>query len=107
MKKDEKEKLRQALTEISKTETDKFMERLKASLERYVTRIALLPLFGARYEFESIDDALTKLDTLDLVTPAGAFEKFEVIIDYSNGDTIRASFKDKTAISSFLKKLEL
>lgn len=104
---EEKEKLRQALTKISKTETDKFMERLKASLERYVTRIAILPLFGARYEFESIDDALAKLNTLDLVTPAGAFEKFEVIIDYNNGDTIRASFKDKTAISSFLKKLEV
>lgn len=83
------------------------MERLKASLERYVTKIAILPLFGARYEFESIDDALAKLNTLDLVTPAGAFEKFDVIIDYNNGDTIRASFKDKSDISSFLRKLEI
>lgn len=69
--------------------------------------IAKVTLFGARYEFESIDDALTRLNALYLATPAGAFEKFEIIIDYNNGDTIRASFKDKSAISSFLKKLEV
>lgn len=80
------------------------MDNQKTLSNRNITKITL---FSTRYEFESIDDALTRLDTLDLVTPAGAFEKFEVIIDYNNGDTIRASFKDKSDISSFLKKLEV
>ncbi|MEA5503685.1 hypothetical protein VB735_11310 [Halotia wernerae UHCC 0503] len=101
----DKEKLRQALMQVSKQEVDQFMNTLKNCLECYIAKIILIPLFGTRYEFENIDDALTELNTLDINNPSGEFDRFEVIIDYSNNDTIRANFQNKTLLANFLRKL--
>lgn len=102
----DKDKLRQALMQVSKQEVDRFMDTLRNCLERYIAKIILIPLFGARYEFENVDDALTELTTLDTNNPSGKFERFEVIVDYSNNDTIRATFQDKVLLTDFLRKLE-
>jgi hypothetical protein len=102
----DKDRLRQALMKVSKQEVDRFMDTLRNSLERYIEKIVLIPLFGARYEFESIDDVLTQLDTLDIDNPSGEFDRFEVIIDYNNSDTIRATFQNKNLLADFLSKLE-
>jgi 16S rRNA G966 N2-methylase RsmD len=102
----DKERLRQALMRVSKQEVERFMDTLRNCLERYIAKIILIPLFGASYEFESIDDALTELNTLDIDNPSGEFKRFEVIIDYSNNDAIRATFQNKTLLADFLRKLE-
>ena len=91
---------------VSKQEVDRFMDTLRNCLERYITKIILIPLFGVRYEFESIDVALINLDTVDIDNPGGEFERFEVIVNYNNGDTIEATFQNKTLLADFLKKLE-
>ncbi|WP_226889626.1 hypothetical protein [Nostoc sp. MG11] len=82
------------------------METLRNCLERYISNIVLIPLFGRRYEFNSIDDAISGLNTLNIVSPIGEFEKFEVIVDYNNSDTIRATFQNKNLLTDFLRKLE-
>jgi DNA modification methylase len=102
----DKENLRQALMRISQKEVDIFMATLRNSLERYITKIVIMPLFGVRYEFQSIDNALMELNTLNIDSPDGNFERFEVIVDYNNNDTIRATFQDKTVLADFLRKLE-
>lgn len=101
----EKEKLRQALMGVSKQEVDRFMLTLRNCLERYISKVILLPLFGQRYEFDSINDALLELDTINVDNPVGEFERFELIVDYNNGDTIRATFQNKTLLKDFLQKL--
>ncbi|AFY31185.1 DNA methyltransferase [Calothrix sp. PCC 7507] len=101
----DKEKLRQALMRVSKQEVDRFMDTLRNCLERYITKVILVPLFGIKYEFERIDDAIAGLNTLNVDNPSGEFERFEVIVDYSNSDTIRASFQTKTLLADFLRKL--
>jgi hypothetical protein len=102
----DKQQLRQALMKVSKPKVDQFMDTLKKCLERYIAKIILIPLFGTRYEFGSIDDAITELDTLDINNPSGRFEKFEVIINYNNNDEIKATFQDKNLLADFLRKLE-
>jgi hypothetical protein len=102
----DKEKLRQALMRVCQEEVDRFMETLRNCLERYISNIVLIPLFGKRYEFDSIDDAINGLDTLKIDSPVGEFEKFEVIVDYNNSDTIRATFQNKNLLTQFLRKLE-
>ncbi|MEH1809140.1 hypothetical protein [Nostoc sp.] len=102
----DKEKLRQALMRVCQEEVDRFMETLRNCLERYISNIVLIPLFGKRYEFNSIDDAISGLDTLNIDSPVGEFEKFEVIVDYNNSDTIRATFQNKNLLTDFLRKLE-
>jgi hypothetical protein len=101
----DRKKLGEALIRVSKQEIDKFMDTLRNSLERYITKIVLIPLFGAKYEFKDIDDALIELNTLDINHPSGEFERFEVIVDYNNNDTIRATFQNKTLLAEFLRKL--
>ncbi|WP_083889716.1 hypothetical protein [Nostoc sp. PCC 7107] len=91
---------------VSQKEVDIFMATLRNSLERYITKIVIMPLFGVRYEFESIDNALMELNTLNIDSPDGNFERFEVIVDYNNNDTIRATFQEKTVLADFLRKLE-
>ncbi|MEH1950774.1 MAG: hypothetical protein V7K77_28020 [Nostoc sp.] len=102
----DKEKLRQALMRVCQEEVDKFMETLRNCLERYISNIVLIPLFGKRYEFDSINDAISGLDTLKIDSPVGEFEKFEVIVDYNNSDTIRATFQNKNLLTDFLRKLD-
>jgi hypothetical protein len=103
----DKEKLRQALMRVCQEEVDRFMETLRNCLERYISNIVLIPLFGKRYEFDNIDDATRGLNTLNIDSPVGEFEKFEVIVDYNNSDTIRATFQNKNLLTDFLRKLEL
>ncbi len=102
----DKEKLRQALMQVCHEEVDRFMETLRNCLERFITNIVLISLFGKRYEFDSIDHAISGLDTLKIDSPVGEFEKFEVIVDYNNSDTIRATFQNKSSLTDFLRKLE-
>lgn len=102
----DRKKLGEALIRVSKQEIDKFMDTLRNSLERYIVQIILIPLFGTKYEFKSIDDALIELKTLDINHPSGEFERFEVIVDYNNNDTIRATFQNKTSLAAFLRKLK-
>jgi hypothetical protein len=102
----EKNKLRLALMDVSKQEVDRFMDTLRNCLDRFISQIIIMPLFGTRYEFKNIDDALTELNTVDIDRPSGEFERFEVIIDYSNSDTIRATFQDKILLADFLRKLK-
>ncbi|MEH2223290.1 hypothetical protein [Nostoc sp.] len=102
----DKEKLRQALMRVCQEEVDRFMETLRNCLERYISNIVIVPLFGNKYQFDSIDDAITGLNTVKIDSPVGEFEKFEVIVDYNNSDTIRATFQNKNLLTDFLRKLE-
>lgn len=102
----ERKKLREAVIRVAEEEVNAFMDILKGSLERCITRIIIMPIFGAKHEFKNIDDAIAQLDTLNLDIPSGKFEGFEVIIDYSNGDVIRANFQNKQLLSDFLRMLD-
>ncbi|MGL5193568.1 MAG: hypothetical protein ACRC8Y_08170 [Chroococcales cyanobacterium] len=81
------------------------MTKLKNCLERHITQIRIMPLFGTRYEFTRPQEAIATLETLDLETPSGDFQRFEAVIDYNNGDSIRARFPNKLLLADFLQTL--
>lgn len=81
------------------------MTKLQNCLERDITQIMIMPLFGNRYEFTRPQEAIAQLDTLDLENPGGDFQRVEVIIDYNNRDSIRASFQNAMLLRDFLKPL--
>ncbi len=101
--KEDKIKLRKALTKACKPQTDEFMDKLTKMLDRSVKRIVLIPLFGKAHEFLVVQEALVALGELDLRTPAGELMKIEVLIDYSNGDSIKASFSTIEKVGDFLR----
>ena len=87
------------------TFVDRFMETLRNSIERYISEIIVIPLLGNKYKFDNVNDAIIGLNTINLQSPVGEFEKFEVLVDYNNGDTIRASFQNQNLLTNFLEKL--
>ncbi len=97
--------IRRALTEVSKAETDRFMAALQATLERVIVQIILTPLFGTEVKFKTVSEAISQLSKLDKKKLVGVLHKIEVIVDYSNGDTIRASFANDVGATEFLNKL--
>ncbi len=102
----DKEILRQAIMLIAQKEIDNFMEKLQAVLERFIVKVIIAPLFAQNYEFNNINDALAGLKSVDIDNPVGEFKRFEIIIDYNNGDTVRATFQNKTFLADFLIKLQ-
>ncbi|CAB3624699.1 hypothetical protein LMG26685_00121 [Achromobacter mucicolens] len=103
----DKTTLRNALIAASKTETDAFMTALQKSLERLITRVILIPLFGTEVICSNVQEAIQQLHRLDKIKAAGALQKIEVIVDYDNEDSIRASFKDDDGAQEFLRKIAL
>ena len=101
-----KTELLDSLIKISFDNIEAFMNKLRAALERYIISVAILPLFGNRHEFPSVEDEIKKLENLDINHPIGTFAKFEVIVDYNNNDIIRASFSEKESLITFLKTVQ-
>lgn len=101
----EKQRLRQALMQVAQKQVEEFMTKLQNCLERHITQIMIMPLFGNRYEFTRVPEAIATLKTLNLENPTGDFQKFEAVIDYNNGDSIRATFQNKLLLTDFLHRL--
>jgi hypothetical protein len=102
---DELNTIRKALAVASKDETDKFMSTLQATLERFITHIVLIPLYGIESKVKTVQEALVELSQLNQALPSGTLKKIEIIIEYNNKDSIRASFADQTAAQEFLQRL--
>ena len=102
----EKNTLIQSIVKICEDDTNEFMTNLQYTLERHISQVILIPLFGNRYEYDSIYAAIDKLNSLDISVASGSFTRFEIIVDYNNEDTIRATFSDKKSALSFLGKLK-
>ena len=54
----EKNTLTQSIVNICEDDTNEFMTDLQNTLERHISQIILIPLFGNRYECDSIDAAM-------------------------------------------------
>ncbi|HEY5235219.1 MAG TPA: hypothetical protein VIJ14_03480 [Rhabdochlamydiaceae bacterium] len=92
-----------SLMRINQDAIEAFMNKLRAALERYVIRVSVLPLFGNRHDFPSVEEAIKKISHLDISYALGSFAKFEVVVDYNNNDMVRATFSGKESLIDFLK----
>lgn len=81
-----------------------FLEELEKTLDRRIETVVLIPLHGSQNEFCSVADAISFIEAHDQSEPhGGGFRKYEVIVRYTNGDKIDASFADKYKAVSFLR----
>jgi hypothetical protein len=97
------EKIIQALRAEHRKQLDEFFVRLKNKLERHIESIAIIPLFGKEYAFGSVAEAVGFLDRHSPVNTDGEFRTYEVIVKYSNGDKLEATFTHKNKIEAFLE----
>lgn len=99
--------LKQNLVNSNQALLNHFFTELQATLDRQIEQIILIPLHGQQSEFTTIVDAITFVTNYrEDGLRDGGFRKYEVIIRYSNGDKIDASFQNKEKAIAFLRYIE-
>lgn len=91
------------LRKLASGEIGKFLEKLRDKLDRHVDKIVICPLFGEEVEFILIDEAIDFIDGYSLKVRHGDFRRFEIVVRYSNGDKLEASFSERREAVRFLK----
>lgn len=89
--------------ESIKDEYDEFSGYLRGSLLRKVEKVLISPLFGHTESFNSPKDAILAIKGFDIESPSEEVEfcKFEIYIQFNNGDNIQGSFHDKFEAITF------
>lgn len=84
-----------------------FLTNLAKTLDRKINRVTLIPLHGRKTEFNNIADTIDFIQNYNEASNQDAeFSKYEVIVSYSNGDKIDASFTERQEAVKFLKYIE-
>jgi hypothetical protein len=96
------ERIRAHLVMANQIGIDHFFNALQRRLGRYVTRVIVIPLYGRMNEFITIEDALSFIDKHKIYEGSGEFRKYEIHIEFSNGDKVDASIESKDKIKEFL-----
>jgi hypothetical protein len=104
--KDRLNKIKAHLVKANKDSIDKFRSSLELALSKMIDSVIVIPLYGTNTEFKDVDIAIAYISNYSADTPARDFKKFEIIVKYTNGDTINASFADKEKAVSFLLYLK-
>ena len=99
----ERSSIKDSLVRSNKPLIDKFFSNLKATLDRQIEEIILIPLYGKRYAFESID-AITRF-VLEYKNNMDAqdFISFKLYVTYTNGSNIKSEFCSKEEVFRFLQ----
>lgn len=99
-------KIKQSIIKSCGEQVDAFMQRLRDALNRVLVRIVLIPLYGEEQTYKDVESALRYVTTERFDKPNGKFKQFDLIVQYSNGDQITATFRDKAELSHFLETLK-
>jgi len=95
--------LKAQLTANNAAQLAGFFDSLKKAIDRAVSKVMVIPLHGVEREFTGVDAATQFLAEHDQArVDEGAFRKYEIVLRYSNGDRVEASFEDRAAALGFL-----
>jgi len=98
-------RLKKSLLAINRDAVAAFAHDLEQALARVVERLIIVPLHGREQVFSSCAQAARFIREFDPVPQAHPFIKYEIMVKFSNGDHIGASFQDKPEVEKFLKYL--
>jgi hypothetical protein len=79
-----------------------FFDALSRRLARHVTRVVIIPLYGRINEFATLEDAIRFLDRQVVYEGSGEFRKYELRVEFSNGDRVEAFIEAKDKVKEFL-----
>ena len=95
-------RIRTHLVAANQAAIDSFFVSLRQRLGRYVTRVVVIPLYGRVNEFATIEDAVRFLDRHMIYEGSGEFRKYEIRVNFSNGDKVEAFIEAKDKVKEFL-----
>lgn len=97
----DKIRVSRVILELNEANLEDFMEKLETSITRQISRIIVLPLYGEPHSLQSVDEAITFINRYS-PNAAHDFVRFEIIIEYNNGDRIEGKFSTKDVAIEFL-----
>ena len=95
-------RIRTHLVATNQAAIDSFFVSLRQRLGRHVTRVVVIPLYGRVNEFATIEDAVRFLDQHMIYEGSGEFRKYEIRVNFSNGDKVEAFIEAKDKVKEFL-----
>ena len=96
------QRIKKHLVEANSRQITDFFMTLDSRLGRSIRRIHIIPLYGRLNEFVSIESALKFLDAHPIYEGSGVFQKYEILVEFSNGDKVDAFFSTKQKVRNFL-----
>jgi hypothetical protein len=96
-------RIKENLLQANHVQVDEFFAALYKRLGRNVHRVLVIPLYGRMNEFATIDGALKFLDQHQIYEGSGEFRKYEIHVEFSNGDKVEASLSSKQKVRDFLE----
>ncbi|MGR3178320.1 MAG: DNA methylase [Candidatus Anammoxibacter sp.] len=97
------ESIKRHLIKQNQSAINIFLSALNERLERIIDKIIIIPLYGRVSEFKSVENAFSFLEGHEVYEGSGDFRKYEIIISFSNGDKVEASFASKKKAKEFLE----
>ena len=64
--------------------------------------IESVTVLGTRHDFGTVAEAVAFLDRVDQEARAVEFQKYEILVRYSNGNRLDGSFSEKSEAKRFL-----
>ena len=85
---------------------EEFSDSLHISLNRRVQSVSVLALAGKQTQFNSVRDAVHYISEYKQATSISTFVRYELNVQYTNGDEIRGVFQEKGRAIEFLRSAE-
>ena len=98
-------KIKEHLVKANKGSIAEFSDALERALAKLIESIIIVSLYGSNTEFTDVSTAIAFIADFTPRNSPKDFKKFEIMVRYTNGDAINASFADKTKAISFLEYL--
>lgn len=99
------ERIKQRLVEANQDQINEFFAALRYRLERQIVRVFVIPLYGRSNQFLTVTAALNFLDAHNVAEGASEFRRYEVEIEFSNGDKVQGAFETKWGAREFLERM--
>lgn len=100
-------RIQQHLVDANRVAIESFFNALRQRLSRHVSRVVITPLYGRVNEFVTIEDALGFLNLHRIYEGSGDFRRYDIRVDFSNGDKVEASIEAKDKVEEFLASIAL
>lgn len=92
-----------AILKINAGAIKNFIHDLDSTINRKILSVVVLPLYGEPVTMNSIEEAIKLVRELKDETNSLPLVRYEIIIQYSNGDSLKGSFGNKSNAIGFLK----
>jgi hypothetical protein len=95
--------VRTRLLESNREGIQEFLHKLDERLGRNVERITIIPLYGRDIVFYTLKSALDFPELHSIYEQSAIFRKYELLVKFSNGDRVEATFATKEKTKEFLQ----